>query len=208
MDNSDMLTTKEKIFHTSVRLFARKGYPGTALQEIAEEVGIRKSSIFNHYKCKEDILNEIYLRFMEILIDTTPSKEMIRDSLDRNPSPSDFWKERIRIYFNNSVISETGRIWTVILMEQFRDEKAGALIIEENKRQVEHASIILKMMTKRRLIKKTNTVMLAVSLMYALRALHYEFVIRHTFGMDTATCLQKAMDHIDYFFLKQKKSKK
>jgi AcrR family transcriptional regulator len=204
MEYAKTLSTKEKIFQTAVSLFARNGYPAASLQNIAEEVGIKKSSIYNHYKCKEDILKEIYLRFMEILIDSTPSKELIRDSLSRNPSAADFWKERIKTYFKNSVISETGRMWSVILMEQFRDEKAGALIIEENRRQVENTAMILKMMVKRGLVKKTDPVLLATGLMYAVRALHYEYIIRHTFGMDPASCLQKAIDQIDFIFSKRK----
>jgi len=204
MERSGTLSTKEKIFQTSVSLFARNGYPGASLQDIADEVGIKKSSIYNHYKSKEEILKEIYLRFMEILIDSTPSKDLIRDSLNRNPSAADFWKERIKTYFKNSIISETGRMWAVILMEQFRDEKAGALIIEENRRQVENAAMILKMMIKRGLVKKADPVLLATGLMYAVRALHYEFIIRHTFGIDTAPCLQMAMDHIDSIFSKHK----
>ena len=204
MEKSNTLGTREKIFQTSVRLFARKGYPDASLQEIAEEVGIKKSSIYNHYKCKEEILNEIYMRFMEILIDSTPSKEMIRESLDRNPSPADFWKERIKTYFKNSIISETGRMWAVILMEQFRDQKAGALIIEENKRMAENNTMIFKLMIKKGLIKKTDAEMLASELMYVIRSLHYEFIIRHTFGMDTAPFLKKVMEHIDFFFSKRK----
>jgi AcrR family transcriptional regulator len=204
MENSRTLTTKEKIFQAAVSLFARNGYPAASMQDIAEEVGIKKSSIYNHYKCKEDIIKEIYLRFMEILIDSTPSKELIRDSLSRNPSAADFWKERIKTYFKNSIISETGRMWSVILMEQFRDEQAGALIIEENRRQVENAAMILKMMVKRGLIKKADPVLLATGIMYALRALHYEYIIRHTFGMDTAPCLQQALDYIDSVFSKRK----
>lgn len=192
--------TKEKIFTTAVRLFSKKGYYGVSLQDIAGEVGIKKSSIYNHYGSKEEILDKIYLRFMEALIETTPSKDLIKDMLDSNPSVEDFWKDRITTYFKNSVISESGRLWAVIFMEQFRDEKAGALIIEENQRKVENTSMILKLMMKRKLLKKSDPDKVAAEFMYAVRALHYEYIIRHSFGMDTASCLKRTMDHIDYFF--------
>ena len=192
--------TKEKIFTIAVKLFSRMGYYGVSLQDIAGEVGIKKSSIYNHYHSKEEILDQIYLRFMETLIETTPSKELIKNTLDNNPSVEDFWKDRIATYFKNSVISETGRLWAVIFMEQFRDEKAGALIIEENQRNVETTSMILKLMMKRKLLKKNDPDRMAAEFMYAIRSLHYEYIIRHSFGMDTASCLKRTMDHIDYFF--------
>src|SRR4030042_1069803 len=111
---------------------------------------------------------------------------------------------RIKNYFKNSIVSETGRMWAVILMEQFRDHKAGALIIEENKRMAENNTMILKLMIRKGLIKKTDPEMLASELTYVIRALHYEFIIRHTFGMDTAPSLKKVMEHIDFFFSKRK----
>ena len=96
--------------------------------------------------------------------------------------------------------SETGQLWAVVFMEQFRDEKAGALIIEENQRKINTTAMILKIMMKRRLIRKAEPELIATEFMYAIRALHYEYIIRHTYEMDTASCLKKAMEHIDFFF--------
>ena len=200
MDNWNNLSTKEKIFHAAVKLFARNGYHGVSLQDIADVVGIKKSSIYNHFICKEDIINQIYLKFMETLIETTPSKDLIKNTLDNNPSVEDFWKDRIKTYFKNSVISETGQLWAVVFMEQFRDEKAGALIIEENQRKIDTTTMILKIMIKRRLIRKADPELIATEFMYAIRALHYEYIIRHTYQMDTSSCLKKVMEHIDFFF--------
>ena len=200
MDNWNNLSTKEKIFHTAVKLFSKEGYHGVSMQDIADVVGIKKSSIYNHYTSKEDIINYIYLKFMETLIETTPSKDLIKNILDNNPSVEDFWKDRIKTYFKNSVISETGQLWAVIFMEQFRDEKAGALIIEENQRKIDTTTMILKIMMKRKLIRKADPQLMATEFMYAIRALHYEYIIRHTYRMDTSACLQKSMDHIDFFF--------
>ncbi len=200
MDNWNNLSTKDKIHHTAVKMFSRNGYHGVSLQDIADVVGIKKSSIYNHFTCKEDIINQIYLKFMETLIETTPSKDLIKNTLDNNPSVEDFWKDRIKTYFKNSVISEAGQLWAVIFMEQFRDEKAGALIIEENQRMINTTSMILKIMIKRRLIRKADPELIAAEFIYAIRALHYEYIIRHTYQMDTASCLNKVMEHIDFFF--------
>ena len=43
------MNTKEKIFNASLDLFSKKGYDSVSLREIAEEVGIKKSSIYSHY---------------------------------------------------------------------------------------------------------------------------------------------------------------
>ncbi|MDO5824780.1 MAG: TetR/AcrR family transcriptional regulator [Methanosphaera sp.] len=54
------MNTKEKIFDVSIDLFSKKGYDSVSLREIAEEVGIKKSSIYSHYPSKEAILMDIF----------------------------------------------------------------------------------------------------------------------------------------------------
>ena len=53
------MNTKEKIFNVSIDLFSKKGYDSVSLREIADGVGIKKSSIYSHYSSKEAILMDI-----------------------------------------------------------------------------------------------------------------------------------------------------
>jgi len=53
------MTTKEKIYANAIELFAKNGYHNLGMRDLAKSVGIRASSIYNHYKSKEDILMEI-----------------------------------------------------------------------------------------------------------------------------------------------------
>lgn len=52
-------TTKEKIFEDAIDLFAQKGFDATSMREIAEAVGIKKASLYSHYKSKDEILEKI-----------------------------------------------------------------------------------------------------------------------------------------------------
>lgn len=51
--------TKEKIFEAAINLFAEKGFDATSMREIAEAVGIKKASLYSHYKGKDEILEKI-----------------------------------------------------------------------------------------------------------------------------------------------------
>lgn len=55
-----VVTTREKIKKAALSSFARKGYEGATMQEIAEVVGINKASIYNHFKGKEDLFLVVY----------------------------------------------------------------------------------------------------------------------------------------------------
>ena len=54
------MTTKQKIIIEALRLFSAQGYDGASMRDIAEAVGIKGASIYNHFKGKEDIFNGIF----------------------------------------------------------------------------------------------------------------------------------------------------
>ncbi|MFZ5969862.1 MAG: TetR/AcrR family transcriptional regulator [Bacillota bacterium] len=56
------MTTKDRILMTSLKFFLTQGYDNTTLSMIADEVNIKKPSIYYHFKSKEDLLFQcIYL---------------------------------------------------------------------------------------------------------------------------------------------------
>ena len=75
------MSTKEKIFDAALDLFSKKGYDSVSLREIAEEVGIKKSSIYSHYPSKEAILMDIFEYFTDFFAydETLNSKEFTLD---------------------------------------------------------------------------------------------------------------------------------
>ena len=50
---------RDEILSEAARLFRRKGYSGTSMQDIASEVGILKGSIYYHFKSKDEIFREV-----------------------------------------------------------------------------------------------------------------------------------------------------
>ena len=53
------MTTRDRILDETLTLFAEYGYDGTSVEAIAERVGIKAPSLYNHFKGKEDILNAL-----------------------------------------------------------------------------------------------------------------------------------------------------
>ena len=46
-------TTAERILDAAEDLFAQKGYSATSLGDVADRVGIRSPSLYNHFRNKE-----------------------------------------------------------------------------------------------------------------------------------------------------------
>ena len=62
-----MNRTKRKIFETSMRLFAEKGYDGTSIEEITSAVGVAKGTLYYHFSSKEEIFNFLIEEGMKLL---------------------------------------------------------------------------------------------------------------------------------------------
>lgn len=52
--------TANLIIEAALKLFTQHGYEGASLADIAKEVGIHKSSIYTHFKKKEDIFLAVF----------------------------------------------------------------------------------------------------------------------------------------------------
>jgi len=50
-------TTHDKILGVAAKIFAEKGYSGTCMREIAEELDITKAALYYHFPGKEEIFN-------------------------------------------------------------------------------------------------------------------------------------------------------
>ncbi|MCE0767313.1 TetR/AcrR family transcriptional regulator [Pseudonocardia kujensis] len=53
------VVTSEAVLDTALTLFAQRGYHGTALSQIAEILGIRTPSLYNHMRSKQELLETI-----------------------------------------------------------------------------------------------------------------------------------------------------
>ena len=52
-------TTREAILSRALELFATQGYAGTSMRSLARAVGLRESSIYNHFASKDHILKAL-----------------------------------------------------------------------------------------------------------------------------------------------------
>lgn len=58
--------TKERILNTALALFSQRGYLGTSMSDIANELGMTKGALYKHYTSKQEILDRITARMGEL----------------------------------------------------------------------------------------------------------------------------------------------
>lgn len=93
------METKKKIMDSAFRLFANKGIV-FSLNEVAEEVGIQKASIYAHFASKEELLyavidreaNEYFLEINEHCHDLKDMFYLIMNYYEKSKTKLYFWK--------------------------------------------------------------------------------------------------------------------
>jgi TetR/AcrR family transcriptional regulator len=58
-------TRKDAILDEATRLFAERGYEGTSMADLAENVGLRKASLFHHFASKEVLRRAVVDRLIQ-----------------------------------------------------------------------------------------------------------------------------------------------
>jgi AcrR family transcriptional regulator len=73
----------EEVYEVAARLFYTKGYEATSVQNIADELGLLKGSVYYYMTSKEDLLYVIVERAHSTLFEKLVSAEMIPDPVAR-----------------------------------------------------------------------------------------------------------------------------
>ncbi|MCM3617048.1 TetR/AcrR family transcriptional regulator [Sutcliffiella horikoshii] len=143
------ISTSEQIKQSALQLFAQKGYFGTSLNDVATKVGIKKPSLYAHFKNKDDL----YLSILHELMDTFKESVSIDSSIMEQYSTKDllylflknmvdFWKdETMGLLYKRTLLFPEEHFRSTI-QEQFLQTEAHTTailreIMEKGKRKQE-----------------------------------------------------------------------
>ena len=127
------MNTKEKIIYEALNLFSTKGFDAISVRDIAKAVGIKASSLYNHFKNKQDIFDTIIEKYSEhvnkffeyIKIDTN-SDDIILNKLNWLSDDQFFNKSlaMFKFYLEDEYIVKFRKLLTI---EQFNNSKIANL---------------------------------------------------------------------------------
>ena len=190
--------TKETIFEVSLELFASKGFDAVSVREIGRNVGIRESSIYNHYPSKNAILDDIFQCFEKELIKMRPPEARNPDKI--NELTPDVFRERVNRTLNILKTPKMAKIFQISTSEQFRDERAKKIILHTLiKEPQQFTQKILEKMVENGTINPVNPKILSVEFQYPLFSLFLEYLLLRSEDSDTSTVEEAISNHVDYF---------
>ena len=114
-----MNKTKRKIFETSMKLFASKGYDATSIEEITATVGVAKGTLYYHFSSKEEIFNFLVEEGMKLL----------KNSIDIKISKLDNIIDKLRaiILIQIKIISKYEDFMTIVLSQIWGHEPRNVM---------------------------------------------------------------------------------
>ena len=121
-------STKEKIMDAAIVLFSEKGYDNVSMRDIAGEVGIKASSIYNHFPSKQDILKSIYDFYVQEHRLAAPNRETLLQCLETEPfhdvlaKISYYWPPPLRDRMDRIILVASQRIYLDKDSEKFIQE--------------------------------------------------------------------------------------
>lgn len=99
---------KEEIIQSAIRFFSKKGYYATSVQEIAEECGISKGTLYNFFESKEELLIQVidqsYKRILQNIMNV---------DFDSSLSPKERLTKKIVMQFD--IVAENKNFITMLL---------------------------------------------------------------------------------------------
>lgn len=121
--------TKDKIFDTALDLFSKKGYDSVSVRTIALEVGIKESSIYNHYSSKKDILMSILNYFEEYFKGNPLDDESIRKLLEENPE--EFYHQGSEMFKQQIFEEKILKIMKLIFVQMYQIDEVKEFFLRE-----------------------------------------------------------------------------
>ena len=110
-----MNKTKRKIFETSMKLFAEKGYEATSIEEITATVGVAKGTLYYHFSSKEEIFDFLIEEGIKLL----------QNSVDIKTSKYENYIDKVKaiLLIQIKIVNKYEDIITIILSQFWGKEK-------------------------------------------------------------------------------------
>ena len=172
------MNNKEKIFINSVDLFSQYGYDNVSVRQIAKSVGIKESSIYNHYKSKESILDDILDYYIGVMIEDEIPLDQASENLDVGFDY--FYKCGLELYIAKLSRNCMMKITRIILIESYHNHKIKMFLQKHIVNQAVSGWVgLFDLMKQKNLIKKdSNSKEIAESFYYyGLFLLFKHFII-------------------------------
>jgi AcrR family transcriptional regulator len=194
------MSTKERILEAATALFSRRGFNAVSIRDITGAVGIKESTLYYHFKNKDEIISSILTEYREAYRNMLPPESELGRIIS-STSPHDFLKRGLDNY-RQQVLEHPrmSQISRILQMEQFGQELARDILLHDviggSMRFLEK---VFELMMEQGLIRKQSPSQLAHEYQYPVFAMYVEYQLLHFDGKDTSVLEGRLVTHLERF---------
>lgn len=196
-------STKETILDVAIELFADKGYNRVSIREIAQAVGIRGSSIYNHFESKEALLDAVLRLYKEESDRYFGSyyQDLNLDKLIETFSVEELLERSLMMSMGFMGIPKVDRVFRVITAELSYNSRCREFFMEEFIMAPRAAlSEIFRKLMKKGLVKAADPMLLANEFYsYVIYKFFEDYMLRGENNIDFKKMKSEFTEHIRFF---------
>ena len=191
------MNTKEKILKESAILFSELGYKGTSVRKIAQEVGIKQSALYNHFKNKEEI-------FLEVAKDifTLPFSSNNEEDINTTAKSGKSYLSKYAMHYKLMTFDKANeKMFRLLMIELFSNEELRVQFMEKfHNNSIKKLSEAFFIMMQNSLIRSADPMMIAYEFLSTLFYIRLQITIMR-FDKNSVDSISTHFEkHVDFFW--------
>lgn len=152
---------KEEIIFATLKLASQKGLGGVSMNMIAESVGIKKPSLYNHFSSKEELVNAMYEFLRNKASENVQMK--FEPSFFENKSAFEILDTLVQNYISLCCDENIEMFYKVIYSERAISSVAAQILINETEKMINATKKLFVFLQSKKLLKFSDVEISATS---------------------------------------------
>ena len=175
------MNKKEEIIYATLELAAEYGLKSLSMSQIAEKVGIKKPSLYNHFESKETLIKEMYQFIREKSKERIPLDNIDYSAYLEKYNAKEILTQSVLSYKKMVTDEKMYNFYKVIYSERTINSDAAEILVEETKKMITATKNLFYVLQKNNKINIDNIDVAAMSFAMTIHSLiDYELDCKKT----------------------------
>lgn len=166
-----MVNRKEEIIIATLELAAERGLGTVSMAQIADRIGIKKASLYNHFKSKEEIIEQMYIYLREKAKQQKKHSDLTIDDLLADRTMSEILHAVIDSYKELNADPQMVVFYKVIVSERCFNTEAAKIMVEETRTMIQATKLLFYAMQVKKIAQFDNPDVAAVAFAMAVHSI-------------------------------------
>ena len=165
------MNRREEIIYAALELASANGIQGVSMAQIADKVGIKAPSLYNHFKSKDEIIREMYRFLREQAQRNNRHAPVDYSRLFEEKSLEEILMESVFTYIGMISDKNMMRFFRVLYSARATDPTAARIMVEETERMLAQTRDLFYALAVHEKIRNQNVDMAAMTYSLTLHSL-------------------------------------